>query len=63
MCESGNQPHSGDWELHYIAKIGLFGLILGFTIYLFFLLFFLLHHCEVALKNNYLICTDKSFYM
>jgi hypothetical protein len=37
--------------------------LVSFLLYLIFFLFFflLLHHCEVAHTNNYLICTNSSF--
>jgi hypothetical protein len=37
---------------------------MGFSVYCFSFSFsFLLHHCEVTLKNNYVICTNIFLYI
>jgi hypothetical protein len=46
----------------WLQIVGLFGptwasLFIGFL----FVFSFLLHHCEVTLKNNYIICTNIFF--
>jgi hypothetical protein len=46
----------------WLQIVGLFGPTWASLFIVFLFLFsFLLHHCEVTLKNNYVICTNIIF--
>jgi hypothetical protein len=48
----------------WLQIVGLFGLTWASLFIVFLFLFsFLLHHCEVTLKNNYVICTNIFLYI
>jgi hypothetical protein len=42
-------------ELDYLGRMGFFAYHFSFSF------FFLLHHCEIKLENNYLMCTKIFF--
>jgi hypothetical protein len=47
----------GRKELDYLGRMCFFAYHFSFS----FSFFFLLHHCEIKLENNYLMCTKIFF--
>jgi hypothetical protein len=63
LCYIPRKHDENHWiDDRWLQIVGLFGLAWASLFIVFLILFsFLLHHCEVTLKNNYVICTNIFF--